>query len=139
MMRYILEVSDKQAEIIKIALEEYFRLRMNQFWDFATEVAASGYEYNKEDPENDRKFNEYIERRNKSEKMFQDAMRIAQSGDQRPFIPQTDEMLRAQDVWHVIRHQLYLNRGGSVNDMVADARVPLSRTGEELPVMKNKE
>ena len=139
MMRYILEVSDKQAEIIKIALEEYFRLRMNQFWDFATEVAASGYEYNKEDPENDRKFNEYIERRNKSEKMFQDAMRIAQSGDQRPFIPQTDEMLRAQDVWQVIRHQLYLNRGGSVNDMVADARVPLSRTGEELPVMKNKE
>lgn len=138
-MRYILEVSDKQAEIIKIALEEYFRLRMNQFWDFATEVAASGYEYNKEDPENDRKFNEYIERRNKSEKMFQDAMRIAQSGDQRPFIPQTDEMLRAQDVWQVIRHQLYLNRGGSVNDMVADARVPLSRTGEELPVMKNKE
>lgn len=139
MMGYILEVSDKQAEIIKIALEEYFRLRMNQFWDFATEVAASGYEYNKEDPENDRKFNEYIERRNKSEKMFQDAMRIAQSGDQRPFIPQTDEMLRAQDVWQVIRHQLYLNRGGSVNDMVADARVPLSRTGEELPVMKNKE
>ena len=138
-MGYILEVSDKQAEIIKIALEEYFRLRMNQFWDFATEVAASGYEYNKEDPENDRKFNEYIERRNKSEKMFQDAMRIAQSGDQRPFIPQTDEMLRAQDVWQVIRHQLYLNRGGSVNDMVADARVPLSRTGEELPVMKNKE
>lgn len=138
-MGYILEVSDKQAEIIKIALEEYFRLRMNQFWDFATEVAASGYEYNKEDPENDRKFNEYIERRNKSEKMFQDAMRIAQSGDQRPFIPQTDEMLRAQDVWQVIRHQLYLNRGGSVNDMVADAKVPLSRTGEELPVMKNKE
>lgn len=138
-MKYILEVSDKQAEIIKIALEEYFRLRMNQWWDFATEVSESGYEYNKENPENDRKFNAYIERRDKSEKMFQEAMRMAQSGDQRPYIPQTDEMLRAQDVWQVIRHQLYLDRGGSVNDMVVDTRKPMSRTGEQLPVMKREE
>ena len=28
-MRYTLELSEEQAEIIKIALEEYFRLRMN--------------------------------------------------------------------------------------------------------------
>lgn len=34
-MRYTLELSEEQAEIIKIALEEYFRLRMNQTWDFA--------------------------------------------------------------------------------------------------------
>ena len=139
MMRYILEVSDKQAEIIKIALEEYFRLRMNQFWDFATEVAASGYEYNKEDPENSKKFDAYIERRDRSEKMFQDAMRMARSGDQRSYIPQTEEMLRAQDVWQVIRHRLYLDRGGSVNDIVVDAKKPMSRTGENLPVMKKTE
>ena len=138
-MKYILEVSDKQAEIIKIAMEEYFRLRMNQFWDFSTDVAASGFEYNKDDPENDRKFNEYIERRNKSEKMFQEAMKVAQSGDPRAYIPQTDEMLRAQDVWQVIRHQLYLDRGGSVQDMVVDANTPISRTGEELPKIKKVE
>ena len=34
-IRYTLELSEKQAEIIKYALEEYFRLRMNQTWDFA--------------------------------------------------------------------------------------------------------
>lgn len=28
-IRYTLELSEEQAEIIKIALEEYFRLRMN--------------------------------------------------------------------------------------------------------------
>lgn len=33
-MRYTLELSEEQAEIVKIALEEYFRLRMNQTWDF---------------------------------------------------------------------------------------------------------
>lgn len=138
-MKYILEVSEKQAEIIKIALEEYFRLRMNQWWKFATEVPESGYEYNKEDPENDRKFNAYIERRDKSEKMFQEAMKMAQSGDQRPYIPQTDEMLRAQDVWQVIRHRLYLDRGGSIDDMIVDTNIPMSRIGEELPDMKQVE
>lgn len=138
-MKYILEVSDKQAEIIKIALEEYFRLRMNQFWDFADEVAATGFEYNIDDPENDRKFNEYIERRDKSREMFQKAMRVAQSGDTRAYISQTEEMLRAQDIWQVIRYQLYLDRGGSINDMVVDARKPMSRTGEKLPVMKKVE
>ena len=34
-IRYTLELSEEQSEIIKIALEEYFRLRMNQTWDFA--------------------------------------------------------------------------------------------------------
>ena len=34
-MKYKLELSEEQVEIIKIALEEYFRLRMNQTWDFA--------------------------------------------------------------------------------------------------------
>lgn len=138
-MKYILEISEKQAEIIKIALEEYFRLRMNQWWDFANEVAATGFEYNKDDPENSKRFDAYIERRDKSEKLFQEAMKVAQSGDQRPYIPQTDEMLRAQDVWQVIRHRLYLDRGGSINDMVVDARKPMSRTGEKLPEMKQVE
>ena len=138
-MKYILEVSDNQAEIIKIALEEYSRLRMNQWWDFVDEVAASGYEYNKDDPDNSEKFNAYIKRRDKSRELFQEAMKVAQSGDTRAYIPQTDEMLRAQDVWQVIRHRLYLDRGGSINDMVVDARKPMSRTGEELPEMKQVE
>lgn len=34
-MKYALELSEDQAEIIKIALEEYFRLRMKQTGDFA--------------------------------------------------------------------------------------------------------
>lgn len=138
-MKYILEISEKQAEIIKIALEEYFRLRMNQWWDFANEVAATGFEYNKDDPENSKRFDAYIERRDKSEKLFQEAMKVAQSGDQRPYIPQTVEMLRAQDIWQVIRHRLYLDRGGRINDMVVDARMPIKRTGEKLPEMKQVE
>ena len=138
-MKYILEVSEKQAETIKIALEEYFRLRMNQWWDFVDEVAAAGYEYNKDDPDNSQNFNAYIDRRDKSRELFQEAMKVAQSGNKRPYIPQTEEMLRAQDVWQVIRHRLYLDKGGSIDDTVVDARIPISRTGEKLPEMKQVE
>lgn len=136
-MQYILEVSDKQAEIMKIALEEYFRLRMNQTWDFADDICFEDLSENHTKEE----FNKCIENRD----MFRDelekllnkvhSLRLGNNKVRK----QTEEMLRAQDVWQVLRHVLYLDRGGSINDPVVDARIPMSRTGEELPVMKRKE
>ena len=135
--QYILEVSDKQAEIMKIALEEYFRLRMNQTWDFADDICFEDLSENHTKEE----FNKCIENRD----MFRDelekllnkvhSLRLGNNKVRK----QTEEMLRAQDVWQVLRHVLYLDRGGSINDPVVDVRIPMSRTGEELPVMKRKE
>lgn len=136
-MKYILEISEKQAEIIKIALEEYFRLRMNQWFDFASSVAFSGFEYDKTDKDNSEKFNACVERRNSSERVFMAAMEVAQPKRQNYVpVPQTDEMLIAQDIWQVIRHELFLDRGGDVNDWRVDAREPMKMSDEELPVMK---
>lgn len=59
-MKYTLEISEKQAEIIKIALEEYFRLRMNQTWDFANDICLDGFDYENHTKED---FNERMERR----------------------------------------------------------------------------
>lgn len=136
-MQYILEVSDKQAEIMKIALEEYFRLRMNQTWDFADDICFEDLFENHTKEE----FNKCIENRD----MFRDelekllnkvhSLRLGNNKVRK----QTEEMLRAQDVWQVLRHVLYLDRGGSLNDPVVDVRIPMSKTGEELPVMKRKE
>lgn len=137
-MNYILKMSEKQAEIIQIALEEYFRLRMNQWSDFADDVAHTGYEYNPEDPDNSKKFDDYINRRNDSEEMFKSAMRIAQSGVNMPYTAQTEEMLISQDIWQVIRHQLYLDRGGDPNAMVVAAYRPYSRSGEALPIIEKE-
>ena len=44
-MKYILEVTEEQANTIKIALEEYFRLRMNQTWDFSDDICFNGFNY----------------------------------------------------------------------------------------------
>lgn len=135
-MDYILKISERQAEIIKLALEEYFRLRLNQWFDFASDIAQAGYEYNSENPDNSKKFDEYINRRNQAEEMFKAAMRIAESENNCPHTTQTEEMLIAQDIWQVIRHQLYLDRGGDPNGMVVDANKPYSRSGEALPKIK---
>ena len=136
-MKYILEVSDKQAEIMKTALEEYFRLRMNQTWDFADDICFEDLSenYTKEE------FNKCIENRD----MFRDELekllnkvhplRLGNNTVRK----QTEDILRAQDVWQVLRHVLYLDRGSSINDPVVDARVPMSRTGEDLPAMRRKE
>lgn len=137
-MRYTLELSEKQAEIIKIALEEYFRLRMNQTRDFADDICFEGFDYGNHTKED---FNERIERRN----IFLDELRRLlnvvhplqfRSGE---FREQTIEMRRAQDIWQVIRHRLWKDRHGDKDDWCVDAREPMPMMGEPLPKMERVE
>ena len=137
-MRYTLELSEEQAEIIKIALEEYFRLRMNQTWDFADDICFDGFDYKNHTKED---FNERIERRD----MFRDELGTLLNvvhplqfiGGE--FREQTIEMLRAQDIWQVIRHRLWKDRHGDKDDWCVDAREPMPMIGELLPKMKRVE
>ena len=136
-MRYTLELSEEQAEIVKIALEEYFRLRMNQTWDFADSLCFEDLRENHTKEE----FNKYIENRN----MFRDELgkllRITHPvylGGGR-FREQTIEMRRAQDIWQVIRHRLWKDRHGDKDDWCVDAREPMPMTDESLPKMERVE
>ena len=133
--RYTLELSEKQAEIIKIATEEYFRLRLNQWFYFATNIALCGYEYDESDPDNDKKFDGYINRRNESQELFEKAFRTAQPNYQM----KTDEMMIAEDIWQVIRHKLWIDRNGDKDDWCADSREPMPMTDEPLPKMERME
>ena len=137
-MKYTLEISEKQAEITKIALEEYFRLRMNQTWDFADDICFDGFDYGNHTKED---FNERIERRN----IFLDELRrllnvvhpLQFRGGK--FREQTIEMRRAQDIWQVIRHRLWKDRHGDKDDWCVDARKPMPMTDEPLPKMERVE
>ena len=132
---YNLQITDNQAKIIKVALEEYCRLRMNQWSDFADDVASDNFIYNKDDPENSKKFDEYIDRRNEAKVLFEEAMRTAQPSRVRGEIQhKTEEMMVAEDIWQVIRHQLYLDRAVK-NGWCVDARDPIQISKEPLPEM----
>ena len=134
-MRYTIEITEKQAEIIKIALEEYFRLRMNQTWDFADDICFDGFNYESHTPED---FDKCIENRD----MFRDELGkllntvhpLQFRGNK--FREQTIEMRRAQDIWQVIRHRLWKDRHGDEDDWCVDAREPMCMTGERLPKME---
>ena len=136
-MKYTLELSEQQAEIIKIALEEYFRLRMNQTWDFADSMC---FEDSKENFAED-EFYSRIEQRD----MFRDELQklldmvhpLQYGGGN--FRKQTILMLRAQDIWQVIRHRLWKDRHGDKDDWCVDAREPMSMTDEPLPKMERVE
>lgn len=135
---YRIELTEEQAEIIKIALEEYFRLRMNQTWDFADDICFDGFNYKNH---TERDFNERIERRNmfrdELEKLLNKVHPLHFRGNK--FREQTIEMRRAQDIWQVIRHRLWKDRHGDNNDWCVDAREPMSMTDEPLPKMERVE
>ena len=132
--RYTLELSEKQAEIIKIALEEYFRLRMNQTWVFADDICFEDLKKNHTDEE----FNKCIENRDmfrdELEKLLNKVHPLQFRGNK--FREKTIEMRRAQDIWQVIRHKLWIDRNGDKDDWCADSREPMPMSDEPLPKMK---
>lgn len=134
-MKYTLEITKKQAEIIKIALEEYFRLRMNQTWDFANDICFDGFDYENHKKED---FNERIERRDmfrdEFEKLLNTVHPLQFRGNK--FREKTIEMRRAQDIWQVIRHRLWKDRHGDEDSWCVDSREPMCLTGEPLPKME---
>ena len=137
-MRYTLELSKEQAEIVKIALEEYFRLRMNQTRDFADDICFERFDYKNHTPE---EFDEQIKRRDmfrdELEKLLNVAHPLQFIGGK--FRERTIEMRRAQDIWQVIRHRLWKDRHGDEDSWCVDARKPMSISGEPLPKMERME
>ena len=119
---------------MKTALEEYFRLRMNQWFDFANEVALDGYQYYKNDPDNSEKFNAYIMRRDAAKEAFERVSKIAQP---RGIRLKTEKMLIVEDIWQVIRHRLFLDCEGPRDEWCVDAREPLQFSNEPLPEIRS--
>ena len=137
-MKYTLEITEKQAEIIKIALEEYFRLRMNQTWDFADDICFDGFDYDNYTNED---FDKQLEKRNVFRKEFAKlliAVHPLQLGGGK-FREATVEMRRAQDIWQVVRHQLWTERHGIEDDWCVDSRKPMNMSDEPLPKMERME
>ena len=132
--RYVLHINRCQARIMKAVLEEYFRLRMNQWSDFVNEIALDGYQYDKNDPDNSEKFNAYIMRRDAAKEAFERVSKIAQP---RGIRLKTEEMLIVEDIWQVIRHRLFLDYEESRDDWCVDAREPLQFSNEPLPEIRS--
>ena len=129
MQKYRLDLSDAQLRVVNAALEEFFRLPLNQWGDLADRLAFKGVDLS--NPETrDRNFDRCITTRDAVRVVFEAAGKILW-GYEMP--PKDDQQLIAEDIWQVIRHQLYLD-SGSTDSWRVDARDPLL-LGSEPPAI----
>ena len=121
--KYTITLNKTQLKIIQKALEWFFRLQMGQFFDYADEIALNGEDvFNHNDPDHERKFNEYIWRRNDAKEAFEKAFRIAQP---KLFCQKTEDMMIAEDMWRVIRHKFWLDRPEPKSHITVDSDEPI--------------
>ena len=130
--RYNLVITEKQAVLIKDALEEYFRIRMNQWSDLADSLVMKDIDLSPHNTNHANIFERYIIEREAVRKVFECAGRIIWENQRNP---KSEKQLIAEDIWQVIRHQLWKDSENR-NDWSVDSRKPLRVSNEPLPEMK---
>ena len=133
--KYTLTITEKQAILIKEALEEYFRIRMNQWRDLADSLAMKNIDLSPDNPNHERIFDRYIQDRDAVQKVLECVGRILWDGQRND---KSNEQLMAEDIWQVIRHQLWKDSDNKV-EWCVDAREPLRVSDEPLPEIKKVE
>ena len=134
--QYVLEVNETQLRIIRDALESYLRTRMGQFTDLAEDIAGVGFNWLNH---TDEQFMDYLNRKDNSQKLFEAAFHVAQPNLEK----KTERMLIAEDIWQVIRNELWKNmpkehRGGYYY-LCVDAGEPIQFSGQPLPKCRLEE
>ncbi len=106
---YKITLTEEQARVTMIALEEYFRLRMGQDYDFSQDMAGLKIDFSKEKPVQEEVFARYISRRDHLNELMRAYFRIA-------FEPEgylkekTEDMMIAECIWDAIRYKRGLSR-----------------------------
>lgn len=106
---YRITLTEEQAIVTQIALEEYFRLRMGQDYDFTSEMARMNVDLSQSNPNHDAIFDRYIQRRDHLHEIMSAVFRVAfePSG----YLQQkTDRMMEAETIWDAIRTARGCNR-----------------------------
>ena len=125
--KYTIELTENQVRVIQNALEEYFRLRMGQEWDFCNDLASINADLSPDNPNHERLFDMYIARRDHMHEVLRSFFRIA--FEPKGYLEEkTDDMLIAECIWDAIRHVRGLSNWGS----------PLHTGSEPVPKIEVK-
>lgn len=135
-MNYTITLTDNQLKTVGNALEMWERMMMGQFFDYVDEIAKNGFIYNRQDPDNRKKFDAYIERRNMALYTLEHGFDLAQPNRQ----PKTNEMMISEDIWMAIRHKLWEDaKQENKHDYCMGDRVPLGISQEPIPKIERLE
>lgn len=129
---YTIELTENQIRTINDALEEYFRLPLNQWDRLADRLAMKGIDLNKDDPKFSENFDKYILKRNAVLEVMKSIGRILWTYN----IPKKgEEQLIAEDIWQTIRHQLWID-DGKPECRWLDSQPALNLSNEPLPIIR---
>lgn len=131
--KYKIELTETQCYVVMDALEEYFRINLNQWDDLSRRLGSMNVHISKDNPNRDHIFNLYIQRKNIIQKILMAVGSIVWSSGN---VEQNDDSKIAQDIWAVIRHHLYIN-GDEVNPWCAAADPVFPIGPETLPSMES--
>lgn len=130
--KYVLTISKKQAVLLKDALEEYFRIRMNQWNMLAESLALMSIDISPEHPNHKENFERFLCKRDDIELIFETVGKILGCSYRSK---KSEEQSIAEDIWQVIRHQLWKDSENK-NEWCVDSRDPLRVSKEPLPEIK---
>jgi hypothetical protein len=129
--KYTLTLTYNQVIVVRDALEEYFRVPMNQWSDLAERLAFRGI--GKETKA--KNFDRLITERDLANDLFKAIGRVI--NDQYNTNARDEDENIAVDIWHVIKHELWKQRDDKTTMMWSvDADEPFAMSGEPLPVME---
>ena len=131
-MKFEVEMSQEQLNLLILSTEVYARALMNQPDLVADILAEDRFFYDKEDPENDKRFHEWIAARNELTEKLRAALNIMfrdsyKSATCRNLI----------DIWRVLRHLQY-NISDNIDKSLYDVRTSEPYHGGTEPPIKVK-
>ena len=126
--RYVLEMNEKQLCLVNEALEEWMRIRMNQWWDLADSLAMKNLDLSPDNPNHKKIFDGFIEKRDEVRVALESVGEKLWKGvDNR----KTEEQVIVEDMWRVIRHAIWKERENHTMWTV-DADEPMQWSDEPM-------
>ena len=129
-MRLEVEMTGEQLNLLILSTEVYGRILMNQPDLVADIIAEDRFFYDKNDPENDRRFHEWIKDRDEMTEKLRVALNIMFRDSYKSDICQN-----LIDIWHVFRHLQY-NISDNIDKNLYDVRASEPYQGGTEPLMK---
>mgnify|MGYP003373465042 CR=1 FL=1 len=128
--KYILELNETQIVVLKEVLDEYFYTGMNQLNIMAESLALQ--DMHPDSPNDKELFERHLCKCDDEHLVWKALGNML--GLNSP-TKQTKKQLVAQDIWQVVRHELWKNQEDR-NEWCVDSREPLAVSAEPLPGIK---
>ena len=129
-MKFEVEMSQEQLNLLILSTEVYARALMNQPDLVADILAEDRFFYDKEDPENDKKFHEWIATRDEFTEKLRAALNIMFRDSYK-----SESCQNLIDIWRVLRHLQY-SISDNIDKSLYDVRASEPYHGGTEPLMR---